>query len=512
MKNWSIKSRILAGGGALLLLLGILSALSLYEIKVMRGAIARLNGDFLPGVTYASDMMQGVQRSHLRVSLAALAQSEEERAKMIQNAKEATAFTEQASRLYEAAISSDEDRANFTQFLALRKEYSQRQAKYLEMLLADQTVEANTYLFAQLDPHYIKMREHLSKMVVWNKEVGSQFAEAETANAGKAMTLVLITVGAAFAIAGVLGLIIIRSINQALLAVNHTISEASQQVSSASSQVSGSSQSLAEGASEQAASLEETSASLEEINSMAKRNAESSGNLLQLAGEAKQATEIGVSEMKEMSAAMDAIRQSSDNIAKIVKGIDEIAFQTNLLALNAAVEAARAGEAGAGFAVVADEVRSLAQRAANAAKETSEKIEDSIAKSARGSAASAKVASSLQGIEQKTTLMTALVAEISSASNEQTQGISQIGTALSQMDKVTQGSAAHAEETASAAQELHSQAERMAESVDVLTRLVGGKAAVASTSHARSVGHSHGGRSSSASAASITKPEEAFHA
>ena len=155
-------------------------------------------------------------------------------------------------------------------------------------------------------------------------------------------------------------------------------------LSAAAGQVSSASQSLAEGASEQAASLEETSSSLEEMSSMTKRNAENAQKANELAKQARAAADTGVGDMQAMNAAMDAIKASSDDIAKIIKTIDEIAFQTNILALNAAVEAARAGEAGMGFAVVADEVRNLAQRSAQAAKETAAKIEGAVSKTAQG--------------------------------------------------------------------------------------------------------------------------------
>jgi methyl-accepting chemotaxis protein len=180
--------------------------------------------------------------------------------------------------------------------------------------------------------------------------------------------------------------------------------------------------------------------------------------------------------MGEMKQAMDGIKAASANIAKIVRTIDEIAFQTNILALNAAVEAARAGEAGAGFAVVAEEVRSLAQRSANSAKETAEKIEDSVARSEHGVQISAKVAQSLDEILDKARKVDGLVAEIATASNEQSQGIGQVTIAVSQMDKVTQGNAAGAEESASASEELSAQAELMRDSVHSLQKLVGGDA------------------------------------
>ena len=253
-----------------------------------------------------------------------------------------------------------------------------------------------------------------------------------------------------------------------------TLGQVTHSLIGSAGQVSSASQSLAEGAGEQAASLEETSSSLEEMSSMTKRNAENAQKANDLAKQARSAADKGVGDMQAMSAAMEAIKISSDDIAKIIKTIDEIAFQTNILALNAAVEAARAGEAGMGFAVVADEVRNLAQRSAQAAKETAAKIEGAITKTAQGVELSGKVAETLNEIVTKARQVDELAAEVAGASHEQTQGITQINTAVGQMDKVTQSNAANAEESAAAAQELNAQAAAMKECVAELLHLVGG--------------------------------------
>jgi len=259
--------------------------------------------------------------------------------------------------------------------------------------------------------------------------------------------------------------------------ITETLSAGAEQTAAAAHQVSASSQSLAEGASEQAASLEETSASLEELSSMTKRNAESARDAKDTVSRTRGSADQGTMQMTAMQEAMQAINGASDEINKILKTIDDIAFQTNILALNAAVEAARAGEAGAGFAVVADEVRALAQRSANAARETAVRIDASVKRSRQGVQLSSEVAHSFTAIQDQIKHLEQLNAEIATASHEQSEGLSQINTAISQMDRVTQLNAAGAEETASASEQLNAQAETLKASVISLNRLVNGASA-----------------------------------
>jgi methyl-accepting chemotaxis protein len=280
-------------------------------------------------------------------------------------------------------------------------------------------------------------------------------------------------------ITGGLGVIIYlfnqRAIVRPLRELAETIDGGAVQTAAAADQVSASSQALAEGASEQAASLEETSAALEEMTSMTKRNVESAQVAKAAATQARGSADGGAKQMESMQDAMAAIQAASGDISKILKTIDEIAFQTNILALNAAVEAARAGEAGAGFAVVADEVRALAQRCAAAASETAQKIEGAVSKSEQGAQISSEVAENFKIIQQQIHRLDAVVAEIATASSEQGQGIAQVNTAVSQMDRVTQANAGSAEESAAAAEELNAQSITMRESVRRLVQLIGGK-------------------------------------
>ena len=330
----------------------------------------------------------------------------------------------------------------------------------------------------------------------WGWVVGSGiYVDDVVAEANQVRLAFLMVFALVAAIGSIFTWLIIRSITKPIYTVASGMSSGAEQVAASASQISAASQSLAEGSSEQAAAIEETSSALEETASMTRQNA---NNANQANGIVKEsAKDIGEANqsMNELTHAIQAISSASGETQKIIKTIDEIAFQTNLLALNAAVEAARAGEAGAGFAVVADEVRNLAMRAAEAAKNTAQLIEGTVARVKQGSELTGSTNQAFATVDENVNKVAELVNEIAAASHEQSQGITQVNTAVTEMDKVVQQTAANAEESASAAEELSAQAEQMHVMVGELQAMVGGGEA----SRGR-------GRGKAASAAAVVTP------
>jgi len=265
---------------------------------------------------------------------------------------------------------------------------------------------------------------------------------------------------------------IVRGVNRVLRQLAGEMADMSAQVSNAAHELSISSQSLAQGACEQAASLEETSASTEQIHSTTSTNAEHCRTASQVTLQVNQQVQEANKSLSQMVESMHAINASSGKISQIIKAIDEIAFQTNILALNAAVEAARAGEAGMGFAVVADEVRNLAQRSAQAAKDTAALIEESIARSREGNSRLEQVATAIQAITGSAAEVKILIDQVNSGGQEQARGFEHISKALVQIDQVTQKTAANAEQNAAAGRELSSGSEALKDVAERLTALI----------------------------------------
>jgi methyl-accepting chemotaxis protein len=311
----------------------------------------------------------------------------------------------------------------------------------------------------------------VSSNVMTDKEMLQKAQTTKTAVSILSLIAVVLGIG--------LGIVITRSIVKALTSVMANLGQGSEQVSVASGQVAQASQDMADGASNQASSLEETSATLEEMAAMTKENAGNANEANDLTSNLQGVAETGQEAMERMTGAIEKIKDSSDQTARIIKTIDEIAFQTNLLALNAAVEAARAGDAGKGFAVVAEEVRNLAQRSADAAKDTADLIDQSQVNANGGVVVTQEVTEILSEIVAGVSRVSELVDAVSTSNEEQSRSVSEINRAVGQLDQVTQSNAANAEESASASEELSSQARELMGMVETLGSIVNGAGSTA---------------------------------
>lgn len=421
-------------------------------------------------VRTAESEMLGAQRGFIIYTLIhQAATTEQNRAEFFKKAAEAhkgldelksLLATEEASQYYgdlQSALVAWE--SAFTNVVSLAKQ--------------DKTDEMVKYAVDKTVPQHEKFTAAATQFATLLRKQMKDEADASRAQSTTSMTiawgLAILAIGI-----GCVGFWVVRSTNRQLRQIGTELGEGATQVASASTQVSSASQSLAQGASEQAASLEETSASAEEITSMTKKNAENSSGAADVMAQVDRKVSDANRTLSEMVVSMHEINASSDKIARIIKVIDEIAFQTNILALNAAVEAARAGEAGMGFAVVADEVRNLAQRCAQAAKDTAALIEESITKANEGRTKLEEVNSSIGAITDSAAKVKTLVDEVNLGSQEQARGIDQIAKAIGQMEQVTQKTAANAEESASASEEMSSQAQVLQSLVNQLQGMVGG--------------------------------------
>jgi len=510
MKNWSLSHKLVAGFLAVALIALLIGGVGIYSLRSAEGYSVRMKQvkesqeELLLLTKNTVIAFKGQVQAWKDILLRGNdpQKFEKYKAEFVQNNQE---VTQSLADLRQHAVAEGIDPAQIDAAVAA---YSSLTPQYLQALQQYDPAKVDSYavvdkLVTGIDREPTAKINDLSTEIIGLMKQRVEAIDQEMQHRAATIFFILIgTIVGGVVLALGLGLGIGKHISAELMEVTERLSAASGQTSSAAEQVSASSQIQAQGSSEQAASLEEASAALEEISSMTKRNAESASNARVLSGEARNLAEEGARRTEDMKTATRAIEEasaemgrsiagiktSSDDVSKIIKTIDEIAFQTNILALNAAVEAARAGESGAGFSVVAEEVRNLARRSADAAKETARMIEASVAQSTHGvevnqhvsariteiSQKSAGVHASLDQIVAKVREVDSLVGLIDSSTREQTTGLEQIVQSVSQMDTVTQNNAAGAEETASAAEELSAQALELRAAVVTLTRLVEG--------------------------------------
>jgi methyl-accepting chemotaxis protein/methyl-accepting chemotaxis protein-1 (serine sensor receptor) len=470
----TIGRRFILTAGILVLLVAIMASIAISGFNGIGKEVNAMMADSFPGVIYGTAMNYDaaeIRVCQLRYLMATNAEDMQRIAEEID--KDRQDF-KQAMKNYEPSAVQEEDKQNLAKLKAFVESIDDSWPKVVHLRNSNKMDEANKVYSDEVRPELLSISSLLKDIVAMNKKA----AEDSTARIGgtikSAWSFTLITAIVAFVVGIGLAWIMISTLNRQMAQVVSELTEGAEQIASAASQVSSSSQSLAQGSSEQAASIEETSASSEEINSMARKNTDNSRTMASLMNQSQGMFVKTNSQLGEMVVSMDEINESSGKISKIIKVIDEIAFQTNILALNAAVEAARAGEAGMGFAVVADEVRSLAQRSAQAAKDTALLIEESISKSNAGKDKVDQVATAIQSITTDSAKIKTLVDEVSLGSEEQSRGLEQIARSITQMEQVTQTTAANAEESAAAAEELNAQSEALRDVVHRLNAMVGG--------------------------------------
>lgn len=373
---------------------------------------------------------------------------------------------------YTASVKTGMGAAEAAGLLATFESAKQLHNELRGMMEQQKMDQALALLNDKLLPQLSGMAESSKKLAeIQTREIDAlRDTAATTKTAGFWIILLLNVVALAV---GSAVFLMVRRLTRTLRETVAELSESAQQLGGTSQEVGSYSMSLSKSASDQASSLEETSASTEEIHSMTRSNADNSKQAASRMQEAALKVEEANRALAEMVISMNEISTSSSKISKIIKVIDEIAFQTNILALNAAVEAARAGEAGMGFAVVADEVRNLAQRSAQAAKDTTQLIEESIQSANSGKHKLDEVAKASESVNVLVKAVGSLVQEVRLGSEEQERGIEQIAKAVSQMERVTQQVAANAEEGAAAGEELRKHASTVERTVLSLQSLVG---------------------------------------
>jgi methyl-accepting chemotaxis protein len=475
VKTWTLTKRVTLGFAGLLLLFVALGSASYVWLQQIRGRQHEISAHVLPGLNSATDLKDNAALIELYTLRHEGTRVPEAQARWEKEIATVAAHTEEVLAAAEQRSSTPAEQAALARIRTALTAYTNAQKPVLELSrvsLSDVDLELEIAKSA-LAPAYTELRTACETLFQTETQQGQTEVHGTEATIDRALKLTLTFSGLAMLCGAGISFGLIRSLGKVLGRVAQDLGADSRQIALATEQTAATSQALATAATQQAASLEETSASLEEMTSMTKRTAANAQAAKELGNATRAAADAGTTDIQTMSLAMDEIKVSSDNIAKIIKTIDEIAFQTNLLALNAAVEAARAGEAGAGFAVVADEVRSLAQRSATAAKETATQIEDSIQKSARGVQISARVRLALGEIVAKARQMDELIHEIASATSEQSQGIGQINQAVTHLDQGTQAAAASSTQLASAAAALRSQTASLHHSVQSLDTLVG---------------------------------------
>src|SRR5580765_1311137 len=486
MTNWTIGRRLFTGVGALIALIIGVAILSLWVGRSLEERLVNTDDHIVRRLETVHQIKTELERLYGTQPALIMAGYMGDK-NLVEARKLATAeaISEVTGSInaFRSEAASDADRLAIADLASEFEGWTRANEEVTRLITAGNAAEAAKVAAKNGDSFKTQSRTSTDEIV--GREQESLQADLDTVKARTASVRIMVFGGviialivAGFAVRSMLGA------NRALWTHAQELREGTEHVVAAAGQVATSAQGLSQASTHQAASLQETSASMEEMASMTRKNAENAVQAANLATDVAHQVRNANDALSDMVSSMTAIRESSNKVAKIIKVIDEIAFQTNILALNAAVEAARAGEAGMGFAVVAGEVRNLAQRSAQAAKDTASLLEESIARSQEGSGRVEQVAHSIASITENVARVKGMVEEVRQASGQQAQGIDQVTQAIAQMESVTQTTAATAEESAAASEELNAQAEQSMAVVRRLEILVNGRIASTEAGHA----------------------------
>lgn len=476
-KSYGVQARLVLGFSIAPVIMAVLIVVGVQRVNSVDHSLAVINDVNSVKQRYAINFRGSVHDRAISLRDVVLGASKEESEKAIAEIKTLEDFYKESAgpldKIFLGAEVTDTEKKLLADIKAIEAETLPVIQNVVKLYRDGQGKEAHDLLMGTAKPLFKTWLGRINKFIDYQEAANVQESKTARDIAHGFERLMYILAGVGISLAAFMAYLIVRSIVPPLRLVTSQLDVSSEQIADVSQVISRSSLSLSEGAAKQAASIEEIGASIEELTSMTKMNAQNADAGKQASNEARLVAEAGAREMEQMKRAMDAIQQSSNEISVIMNTIDDIAFQTNLLALNAAVEAARAGEQGKGFAVVANEVRNLAQRSADAAKETAQKIQSALERSSQGVELSQKVMKGFEQILEKNRQVDNIVTEVAQASKEQSDGFAQITTAIMEMDRVTQTNAKLAAENSQTLGALNIQSQEIREASESLLQLVG---------------------------------------